>query len=150
MPVYLDIFNLIVDKKAVTRKYFGGMNQFRIDYDIPLSKINREDDELFSLGQMNVDQFNIDHLVSRGLSFDIENQKSDDFTIVCRYGNNFWEVNWLEHNSVFAWHVETNNELKIRVVEICEMTVNDICIQMEKGNNLFQTIRLESLNSKQQ
>jgi len=146
MPVYLDIFNLIVDKKAVTGKYSGGIHQFRIDYDIPLSKINQEDDELFSLGQMNADHFDIDHLVSSGLSFDVENQKSDDFTIVCRYGNNFWEVNWLEHNRVFAWHIETNNELKIKIDEICEMTVDDISIQMEKGNNLLRTIRLESSN----
>ena len=146
MPVYLDIFNLIVDKQAVTGKYSGGINQFRIDHDIPLSKINQEDDELFSLGQMNADQFDIDHLVSSGLSFDIENQKSDDFTIVYRYGNNFWEVNWLEHNRVFAWHNETNNELKIKIAEICEMTVDDIGIQREKGNNLLRTIRLESSN----
>ncbi len=146
MPVYLDVFNLIVDKKALTGKYSGGINQFRIDYDIPLSKINQEDDELFSLGQMNADQFDIDHLVSSGLSFDIENQKSDDFTIVYRYGNNFWEVNWLEHNRVFAWHIETNNELKIKIVEISEMTVDDIGIQREKGNNLLRTIRLKSSN----
>jgi len=147
MPVYLDIFNLIVNKKAVSGKYSGGINQFRIDYNIPLSEINQEDDELFSLGQMNADQFDIDHLISSGLSFDEENQKSDDFTIVYRYGNNFWEVNWLEHNSIFAWHIETNNKLKIKMTEICKMNVEDIVIQMEKGNNLLWTIRAESSNS---
>jgi hypothetical protein len=147
MPVYLDIFNLIVNKKAVTEKYSGGINQFRIDYNIPISEINQEDDELFSLGQMNADQFNIDHLISSGLSFDEEYQKSDDFTIVYRYGNNFWEVNWLEHNSIFAWHIETNNELKIKMAEICKMNVEDIVIQMEMGNNLLWTIRAESSNS---
>lgn len=147
MPIYLDIFNLIVNKKAVIEKYSGGINQFRIDHNIPLSVINQEDDELFLLGQMNADQFDIDHLISNGLSFDAENQKSDDFTIVYRYGNDFWEVNWLEHNSVFAWHIETNNELKIKITEICEMNVDDIEIQMEKGNNLLRTIRLEGSNS---
>ena len=147
MPIYLDIFNLIVDRKAVAEKYTGGVNQFRIDYDIPLSEINQEDDELFSLGQMNADQFDIDHLVASGLSYDIENKKSEDFTIIYRYGNNYWEINWLEHNSVFAWHIKTNNELKIKVNEISEMTVEDIEIQMEKGNNLLRTIRLESFNN---
>jgi hypothetical protein len=93
---------------------------------------------------MNADQFDIDHLISSGLSFDVENQKSEDFTIVYRYGNNFWELNWLEHNSVFAWHIETNNKLKLKMTEICEMNVDDIEIQMEKGNNLLWTIRLES------
>ena len=147
MPVYLDIFNLIVDKNAVIEKYAGGINQFRIDHDIPLSKINQEDDELFSLGQMNDDQFDIDHLVSRGLSFDVINQKSDDFTIVYRYGANFWDVNWLEHNSIFAWHVATNTNLKLRVDEICAMYVADIRIEMDKGNNLFWTIRGDQSNS---
>ncbi len=146
MPIFLDIFNLIVDKKAVNEKYAGGIIQFRIDYNIPLSEINKEDDELFLLGQMNADQFDIDLLVSKGLSFDEVNQKSEDFTIVYRYGNNFWEVNWLEHNRVFAWHIDTNKELKIKVAAICEMSAEDICIQIEKGNNLLNTIRLKSSN----
>ena len=96
---------------------------------------------------MNDDQFDIDHLVSRGLSFDVINQKSDDFTIVYRYGANFWDVNWLEHNSIFAWHVATNTNLKLRVDEICAMYVADIRIEMDKGNNLFWTIRGDQSNS---
>lgn len=50
MPVYLDLFNLIVNKKAVTGKYSGGINQFRIDFVIPNAAINQEDDELFLFG----------------------------------------------------------------------------------------------------
>jgi hypothetical protein len=48
MPVYLHIFNLIIDKKAVIQKYSGRFEQFRIDYEILSSEINQEDDELFS------------------------------------------------------------------------------------------------------
>jgi hypothetical protein len=55
MPIYIDIFSLILDKKVVAQKYQGGLAQFRIDYHIPASEINEEDDELFSLGQMNAD-----------------------------------------------------------------------------------------------
>jgi hypothetical protein len=54
MPIYLDIYNLIVAKKAVTESYSGGIPQFRIDYNIPLSEINQEDDELFSFLRFNV------------------------------------------------------------------------------------------------
>ena len=64
MPVYLNVFNLIINKTAIYEKYAGGVEQFRIDYKIPLSKINHEDDELFSLGQMNADEFDIDSLKS--------------------------------------------------------------------------------------
>jgi hypothetical protein len=95
---------------------------------------------------MNDDQFDIDHLVSRGLSYDVVNQKSDDFNIVYRYGDNFWDVNWLEHNGVFAWHIDTHTELKIKTSEISEMTLYDLSIEIDKGNNPFKTIRLEEEN----
>lgn len=145
MPVYLHLFNLVIDKKAVTEKYAGGMDQFRTDYDIPSSEINQEDDELFSLGQMNADQFDLDSLISKGLSYDMDGQRSDDFTIVYRYGDVFWEVEWLKHNRVFAWHVDLSSELKLRMDEISNMSLDDISKQMEKGNNLLKAIRLADL-----
>jgi hypothetical protein len=73
MPVYLHIFNLIIDKKAIIKKYSGGIEQFRIDYKIPQSEINQEDDELFSLGQMGTDEFDIESLINKGLNYDIRN-----------------------------------------------------------------------------
>jgi len=145
MPVYLHIFNLIIDKKAIIKKYSGGIEQFRIDYEIPLSEINQEDDELFSLGQMNVDQFDIDSLIAKGLSYDIDEEKSDEFTIVYRYGDFMWDVNWLKHNRVFAWHVDTSIDLKLKMDRICNMTMDDISKQMEEGNKLFRTIKHEQI-----
>lgn len=144
MPVYLHIFNLVIDKKSVIEKYSGGVEQFRIDYDIPFSEINQEDDELFSLGQMDVEQFDIDRLVSSGLSFDKERQMSNDFTIIYRYGDIYWEVNWLKNNRVFAWHIDVNSELKLKMDEISNMTLDYIIQQREKGNDLLRTIRLEN------
>ncbi len=143
MPVYLDIFNLIIDKKAIIEKYSGGIEQFRIDYEIPLSEINQEDDELFSLGQMNVDEFDIDSLIAKGLSYDTDGQKSDEFTILCRYGDFLWDVSWLKHNGVFAWHVDTHPDLTLKMDMICNMTMDEIATEMEKGNYLFSTIKLE-------
>ena len=145
MPVYLHIFNLIINKKAINEKYAGGVEQFRIDYEIPLSEINQEDDELFSLGQMNADQFDIDSLKSKGLSFDNDKQKSDDFTIVYRYGELFWDVKWLKHNRVFAWHLDTSPDLISKMEGICKMHVDDIMKEMDNGNNLLKAIRLMHL-----
>ena len=34
MPIYIHLANMIVDKKIVDKKYHGGCNQFRIDWDI--------------------------------------------------------------------------------------------------------------------
>jgi hypothetical protein len=143
MPVYLHIYNLIIDKKAIIKNYLGGIEQFRIDYEIPLSEINQEDDELFSLGQMNVDQFDIDSLIDKGLSYDMDKEKSEEFTILCRYGDFLWDVNWLGHNRVFAWHIDTSPDLKLKMDRICSMTMDDIIEQMKEGNNLFRTIKQE-------
>ena len=49
MPVYLDLANLIFDKKLLDQKYRGGCAQFRIDWDTMNSEVNQEDDELISL-----------------------------------------------------------------------------------------------------
>lgn len=51
---------------------------------------------------MNVEQLDIDNLVAKGLSFDSDEQRSDDFTIIYRYEGFLWDVNWLKHNRVFA------------------------------------------------
>ena len=69
MAIYLRNFNLIINKKAVFEKYAGGIEQFRMDHNIPASEINVEDDESFALPQMNIDSFysHIDNLISKGL-----------------------------------------------------------------------------------
>jgi hypothetical protein len=145
MPIYLNVFNLIINKTAIYEKYAGGVEQFRIDYGIPLSKINHEDDELFSLGQMNADEFDIDSLKSKGLSFDNDKHESDDFTIVSRYGELSWDAKWLKYNRLFAWHIDTSPDLISKMEGICKMRVADIMTEMENGNNVFKTIRLMPL-----
>ena len=144
MPVYLHIFNLIINKKAVTDKYFGGLEQFRKDYDIPESEINQEDGQLFSLGAMNADQFDIESLIMNGLSFDKENQCSDDFTIIYRNENIYWEVDWLKNNGVFAWHVNAHSKELEKVSEISTITMDTIIDLMKKGDNPLKTIRIDN------
>jgi hypothetical protein len=140
MAVYLNIFNLIIDKKAICDKYSGGLNKFRKDYDIPASLINQEDGQVFSLGQMNSDQFNIDALIENGLSFDENLQYSDDFTIIYRYGDAFWDVDWLKHNKVFAWHIDSNALELEKINEISNTSMDEIIKLKENGHNLLTTI----------
>ena len=63
MPVYLDLASLIFDKKILDQKYKGGSNQFRIDWNVTNSKVHQEDDELLSLAQMDMNDFDIDKLI---------------------------------------------------------------------------------------
>jgi len=140
MPIYLHIFNLIIEKKAVREKYEGGLNQFRLDYNLPASEIHQEDDELFALGQMD-EEIDVDSLTAKGLQFDYKTKRSNDFVLLYRYGDLSWKVDWLEDNKVFAWHVETHPTLKIKAKEISQMLMGDIIAEQEKGNNLFRTIK---------
>jgi hypothetical protein len=140
MPLFIDLFNLIIDKKAVSQKYTGGIEQFRKDYNFPVSNVHQEDDELFSLGQMN-NQFHIEGLIENGLSFDHVNKRSDNFTILPRYGQIYWKVAWLKHNQVFAWHICANSSTLEKVEEISSMSLDKINALISQGNNPFLTIR---------
>lgn len=143
MAVYVDLCNLIIDKQSVIEKYDGGLVQFRLDYNIPASEVNQEDDELFLLAKMNADEFDIDALVAKGLHFDYEKYQSKDFTILPRIGDFLWETDWLHHNRVFAWHVNTSQKVLAKVHEISNLTMDVIQEEIEKGNFLLKTIRLE-------
>lgn len=145
MPVYIHVYNLIINKKAIQEKYEGGLEQFRIDYKISQTLYNQEDDELFSIGRMNADELNLDKLISKGLSYDDTTHTSQDFTIIYRYGGSEWDVNWLEHDALFAWHIDTSEELKAKVDSIGKMYAEDIFKEMEKGNNLLRAFRKEDI-----
>jgi hypothetical protein len=145
MPIILDIYNLIVHKKAVIEKYEGGFEQFRIDHKIPNSKVNTEDDELFSLGQMDPESFDIDRLISRGLTYDKTHRRSDDFTIVSRYEPQFWEVDWLEHNEILAWHKQISPLLKVKVDEFSNITAYEYEMLFKRGIFPLKSIRAEHI-----
>lgn len=143
MPIYLNIYNLIIKKDTIIEKYIGGLEQFRMDYQINNSEINQEDDELFAIGAINLDEFDIDDLILNGLSFDNNNQSLNDFTIIYRYDNSLSEVNWLKHNRVFAWHIETSNISLALVNQISEMSMDKIGELIVNGKNPLKTIRLQ-------
>ncbi len=141
MPVYLHLANLIVDKAAVARKYAGGIEQFRLDYKIGEENYNQEDDELFNIARMNIDEFDIERLTARGLHYEEEPEFSPDFVLKYRYAKTMWDVPWLQYTIIFAWHINAKPEQIARALEIGEMTIDEIQEYWNKGIELFSAIR---------
>lgn len=139
MPIYIQTFNLVINKTAVAEKYVGGIEQFRQDYNIATGNINEEDEHLFSLGRMNIDDFDIDALIENGLHYDDVNLRSDDFTIAQRYGGLTWEVNWLQSNDAFVWHNNTNINAIGKAQKIGNATMNEIEAMFDNGEKPFES-----------
>ena len=144
MPIHLDLANLVFDKKKLDQKYTGGCVQFRDDWNTIENELHQEDDELISIGAMNVDDFEIDKLIERGLEFDPDSQWSNDFVAISRYGGEHWTTKWLKCNAVFAWHENCHPKQKDRAVEIGErMTMDHIQALLDQGINVFATIKTD-------
>ncbi len=142
MPVCIDLANLIFNKKSIEEKYLGGSAQFRIDWKIGESKRNQEDDELFLIAKMNLDEFDIDRISKAGLTY--SNSVSDDFVAVSRYGGSLWEVDWIEQNAMFAWHINCSQEQKDKAIYHGEkLTMEEIADMEEKGIDVYATIKSE-------
>ena len=140
MPVFINIANIVVEKSTIARKYNGGIDQFKIDYSFGPEKRHQEDDKLFSIAFMGIDDSEIKYLISKGLSFDNDTKTSEDFVIVYMHGGGAWKVNWLDCNATFAWHKQCASSQIKRAQEIENMLMNDIYTANERGENLFETI----------
>lgn len=142
MPVYLDLTNIVFEKQLLEHKYPGGCDQFRLDWDVINHEAHQEDDELISLASMNLDEFQIEKLIDKGLEFNSELQYSNDFVAISRYGGKHWQADWLQNNQTFAWHVNCTPKQKERAVEIGEvMTMDKIVEFFDAGINIFKTIQ---------
>lgn len=140
MPVYIHLSNLIVLKSAVERKYPGGLAVFRSDYGIGEDIYWQEDRELFSITSMNSDEHDIAELVRRGLHYDYENHRSDDFVILPRYSDFLWSVPWAKHNGVFAWHTEADKTSVAKAKEISNTNMDELSERFDRGDNPFLAI----------
>lgn len=144
MPVFLHLANLIFDKRLLEQKYLGGCAQFTIDWNVSASDVHQEDDELISLASMNMDEFQIDKLIERGLEFNSEESFSMDFVAISRYRGPYWETEWLKSNGTFAWHVHCQKYQSDQAKHISEvMTMDEIQKLSDKGINVFGTIKTE-------
>ena len=104
MPVAIDNFNLVIPKSVIAKKYAGGEHLFRLDVEFDTSPVHIEDNELFVLRAMNVDDFDLDLLINNGLHYDQEKFYSTDFSICTKLDGMLWPVDWLVDNHVFIWH----------------------------------------------
>jgi hypothetical protein len=148
MPVHIQLANLVFSKAIIEKKYTGGIRQFRLDFNIGTSEVNQEDDELFLVAQMNLDEFDIRELVNKGLSFDPSKTYSYDFVAVTRYGGYLWSVDWLEGNTTFAWHTQCAEWQKEKAIYLSEeITMDVVAEQWEKGIDVFETIKTRPLAS---
>ena len=141
MPVFINLSILVVDKKAIKKKYIGGLSTFKDNYYWGDDTNNQEDDELFAIASMNSDDQDIGELVSKGLSFDVSSKRSEDFTIVNRYGGALWPVSWLQHGYSFAWHIDADENFIEKAKGVDLMTMDRAAEMFEEGNNPFATIR---------
>ena len=139
MPVYIELANLIVPKPVIEKKYAGGADQFRKDYSIG-DNHHQEDDLLFSISRMNCDDYDLKKLVEKGLDYDFKEGRSTDFTILSRYGGVLWDMDWLEYNDMFAWHINTEEEKIDMARKRNELTMDKISEMFELGMNPFKTI----------
>ena len=140
MPIYIHLANLIVPKPVIEKKYTGGADQFRTDYSIDGDNRHQEDDLLFSISRMNCDDYDLSKLVERGLDYDFKEGRSTDFTILSRYGGVLWDMDWLEYNGMFAWHINTEEEKIDMARKRNELTMDKISEMFELGINPFKTI----------
>ena len=140
MPIYIHPANLISAKKSVDNRYEGGIFQFRLDYIKPTQQYNQEDNELFAIARLNVDELPVEELIDKGLHFDNELQYSNDFVIRPRYGDYFWKAEWITDNNVFAWDKDADASLIFKAEEIAMTPLNKIEELIEIGKNPFQTI----------
>jgi hypothetical protein len=140
MPTYIHLSNLIVTKEAIRNKYSGGIEQFRIDFDITGDNYHQEDALLFALAMMNSDEFNLDELIEKGLEFNEAENSSRDFVIYNRYGGAEWQVEWLNDNGVFAWHILSDAAAVAMAEDLGNASMDRLMAEFHRGKNPFKTI----------
>jgi len=139
VPVYLHLANLIVDKEAVKKKYVGGIEQFRFDYITNGADNNQEDEELFAVARMNIDEFDLETFSAKGLDYDETILFSPDFILIPRYGTPPWRNDWLADNNIYAWHINTKQLLIDKALAMGKLTVDEII----ESKMTFKTIKSE-------
>ena len=141
MPTYIHLANLIIPKSAIEQKMAGGCAVFRENYLFQNIELNQEDNDIFSLTRMNPDEFDLDTLIELGLAYDEASNSSADFTIVTRYGGMLWDVDWLQQNGIYAWHVDSSEE-EVALAKIkSDMLMSEMVEIIERGENPFPVIR---------
>ena len=147
MPIYLTLASLIIDKDAIEKKYKGGVNQFRLDYFSGEAEASQEDDEVFMIARMNCDEYDLDELIKMGFEYNEEVECSNDFVIYQRYHGYLWQVDWIEDNGVYAWHINAKDELKSKANNFGNVTVHEIEKIHKNGQEAFIPLTKKNVNT---
>lgn len=145
MPIHLHLANLIFDKETLHKKYPGGLKQFRIDCGFDQIEYAEEDFYLCLLPAMNVEDLNLKPFIDKGLHWDVENKRSDDFVIFSPYGGLEWECDWVNANNkdypAVAWHQKTDPRIIQKAKDVCQMPMDQIqALVDERGGNMIDLI----------
>lgn len=99
MPIYCEVYQLVIPKNVLEAKYKGGLSQFKEEYSWDYNQ-DHEDNELISI----VSSEN-DFAVPASLDYVINTGTSKDFIVVERYATPeiSWPVDWCETNKVYIW-----------------------------------------------
>ncbi len=141
MPTYIELQNLIVPKDIIAKKYKGGIEAFRIWFDRETGSRSQEDNETFSIARMNSCDADIEDLVANGLSYDYKKKRSNDFCVISRYEGSYWEVDWLENNTIFAWHKNCKPEQIELANKVAATPMEEIEAAFDRGELPWETIK---------
>lgn len=142
MPIFIEIANLVIRKATVESKFSGGLERFREENRINDNNSRHDEDNLlFSIAYMGIDNIDIDRLVKEGFEFDFSNNFSNDFVIIGRYEGPLWKPDWFDNNASFFWHKEDRKELIEKAQEINKLNMDEISELFDRGVEVFNVLK---------
>jgi hypothetical protein len=102
---------------------------------------------LFAVAGMNSDEFDPEALVELGLTYDASRGYSPDFVIHQRYHGFLWEVDWIEEDSFYAWHRDTDPVVKETARSLGKTSRKKLAAICEAGQDPFIPLTLRNLHT---
>lgn len=107
MPIYTEHLQRVIAKDRLENDWTGGVDQFKEDSRFYDFKTNQEDENLLGLSYDWMRKFGDDFLHDGGLRFCF----SDFSSVINVYSSNSIDkLNWVGHNSMFVWHINSPKE----------------------------------------
>ncbi len=105
MSIALEFFNVIIPKQVLEARYPGGVAQYK--QDAPAFSF-AEDEVLTRVAFMSSAEVSeyIDTLLAKGLVYDEDKERADDFSVLTNMWGPSWEVAWLEYDMAKCWYRE--------------------------------------------
>lgn len=131
VPVFCCISQVVVNKKALTERYDGGVEAFKKRFGFNKER-DREDTELLSLVSMDAAQFDI----LPELGYDAATNTATDYVLVYRYQGLIWHVDWLKTDKVFIWHKDCKLSSYNKAMAIEAMSMTDVMAYQERTGTM--------------